>query len=64
MEQHITKWVTVKGRHVPVQKGETKQDAVKNAISGSSGDGIGGKKQLAKKDELKNMKGPKTTKKK
>ena len=64
MEQHITKWVTVKGKHVPVLKGETKQDAVKKSISGGTGGGINGKKQVSKKDEVKNMKGPTTSKRK
>lgn len=64
------KWVTVNGRHVPVPASGDKSVDFKKLFAGTKGtktSGAGGgssKKQLAKKDELKSLKGPKLSKKK
>lgn len=75
MAKAEVRWVTHAGKHIPIAvnsksstakssgnkataKGEQSGPNVAQADVGTKG--IGGKIQLAKKDELKSMKGPKT----
>lgn len=47
-------WITVKGKHIPVQKGQSKKEAISKAVGGD-----GKKYGLSKRDKLQNSKGPK-----
>lgn len=67
------RWVTHAGKHIPINVGKSStaksggnkavakgEQSGPNVAQPGVGKGINGKIQLAKKDELKNLKGPKT----
>jgi len=50
-------WITVKGAHIPIKKGQSKDDAVKDFFSKQKGDGSKKIGDMSEKDLIKSIKG-------